>query len=108
MPLVTTAPNYRSQLERNVGAQLNRLGVPFEFEPWSILYWRIQRGVVLFNVYGETCDYHCTPYKEHWYTPDFVMGDLVVETKGRLIAKERTKLLAIRDSHPGMDLRVVV
>lgn len=45
--------------------------------------------------------------EERKYLPDFVIGDVVVECKGRLTAADRKKLLLVRTQHPGLDLRLV-
>lgn len=39
--------------------------------------------------------------KEHTYTPDFVLGPGVyLECKGRFVAADRAKHLAVKDQHP--------
>jgi hypothetical protein len=43
-----------------------------------------------------------------WYTPDwFFPNGVVVESKGRLTAHTRKVLLAVREAHPTLDLRLL-
>ena len=80
---------YRSGLEVSVGKQLNEEGVAWNYEPYRIPY---------------------TPKIQH-YTPDFSIGsvgrELLIETKGRFLAKDRTKHLLLKEEYPNMDLRFV-
>ena len=42
------------------------------------------------------------------YTPDFVLDNgLIIETKGRFLASDRRKHLAIQKQHPKLDIRFV-
>ena len=80
---------YRSGLELNIGEQLNAAKVMWRYEPERITY---------------------TP-KKQTYTPDFLLQGqgikLYVETKGRFLAKDRTKHLLLQSQYPNMDLRFV-
>lgn len=65
--------------------------VPFQYEPDRFSYWR-----------------------EHHYTPDLwvlasepVVRGFYVELKGYFTARDRTKLLAVRERHPMLDLRLL-
>lgn len=62
---------YLSGLEQSIGEQLNALRIPFDYEK------------------------HKIPYigKPHKYTPDFKIGNVYIETKGRFLAKDRAKHL---------------
>ena len=43
------------------------------------------------------------PATLHTYTPDFRVNDkLFIETKGRLTASDRKKMIMVRDQHPGV------
>ena len=50
---------------------------------------------------------------EHKYTPDFSIygpdGKFIyaIEAKGRFLTSDRSKLLAVRKAHPGLDLRLL-
>ncbi len=70
---------------------------------------------------SETWDYYIKPYKatcqdcgstrvfeKRKYTPDFFLPNgIVVEAKGKFTPKMRTKILAIRESNPDKDLRMM-
>lgn len=48
------------------------------------------------------------PKVEGRYVPDFVLDNgIVIEAKGKFTAADRAKSLAVRDAHPGIDLRFV-
>lgn len=78
----------RNAFERGLGAQLKRLGVPFEYEPKDK---RI-------------------PYRiEHEYWPDFYVAgkDIFLEGKGRLDRDSKQKMLAVKAQHPELDIRFI-
>ena len=82
--------SFRSGLEEKVAQKLNELGVTFSFEPGWIEYVK--------------------PAKVHKYLPDFIVGDVVIEVKGRFDSSDRAKHLLIRKhyGHPdegGIDIR---
>lgn len=81
---------YRSGLEQKVSAQLDSIGVVYEYEPPTkkIKYTK--------------------PASDHKYTPDFILGNgIIVETKGRFLADDRAKHLLIKAQHPKLDIRFV-
>lgn len=42
------------------------------------------------------------------YTPDFILENgIILETKGRLTAADRKKMLLVKAQHPGLDIRFV-
>ena len=42
------------------------------------------------------------------YTPDFILyNGIIIETKGRFIASDRRKHLAIKKQHPDLDIRFI-
>lgn len=44
----------------------------------------------------------------HTYTPDFVLENgIIVEAKGRFLASDRAKHLAVKKQHPDLDIRFV-
>lgn len=79
---------FRSGFEMEVADQMEDEGVEYEYEPEdSKLKW--------------------TP-KEKTYLPDFrLKNKILIETKGRLTALDKQKILAVRSQHPDKDLRVV-
>lgn len=49
------------------------------------------------------------PYSEqHTYIPDFVLPNgVLIEVKGYFPSEDRTKMRAVKDSHPELDIRFV-
>ena len=70
---MTSKRKYRSLFEQDMGQVLEAEG--FEYEPYKIPYW--------------------TPGN---YTPDFVLGDILVEAKGYFRPGDTKKYKAIRDA----------
>lgn len=78
---------YRSGLELKVAEFLDKQGVTYLYEKikieWEDLAYRT-------------------------YTPDFVLDNgIIIETKGRFLAADRRKHLAIKKQHPKLDIRFV-
>ena len=95
--------SYRSGLEVNICKQLEAAKIPFEFEQTTLQYFlKIRKGSC------EDCK-STNVYQEHWYTPDFILlnSGIIVETKGQFISKDRTKMLAVREQHPDLDIRML-
>lgn len=79
---------FRSGLEEQVAAQLQRAGIPVKYEEEKIGYIK--------------------PARAAKYTPDFVIPNgVIVETKGRFMTDDRQKHLLIKDQFPGLDIRFV-
>lgn len=77
----------RSGLEDKIASGLTARGVSFEYE-------------------GERIKYQVT--KSKTYIPDFKLPNgLYIEAKGWFKAEDRTKLQYVRESNPGIDLRLV-
>jgi len=61
------------------------------------------------------CEYDYESIKIEWedlayrtYTPDFILSNgIIIETKGRFLASDRRKHLAIQKQHPNLDIRFV-
>jgi hypothetical protein len=41
------------------------------------------------------------------YTPDFIIGSLIIEAKGRFVSSDRTKMLAAKEANPNLDIRML-
>ena len=80
-----TTSKFRSKLEEKVAALLSKLGVTYEYESTKI------------------------PYTiQHNYNPDFLLpNNIYLETKGYWDAKDRRKILAVKEANPTLDLRMV-
>ena len=78
---------YRSGLELSNSERLTKLNIKFEYESikieWEDLAYRT-------------------------YTPDFILNNgIIIETKGRFLASDRKKHIAIKKQHPDLDIRFV-
>ena len=78
---------FRSGLEHTLAEYLKQLKVDFRYEAikieWEDLAYRT-------------------------YTPDFILPNgIIIETKGRFLASDRRKHLAIKKQHPDLDIRFV-
>ena len=75
---------FRSKFEAAVAASLKERGAAFNYE-----------AVVL-------------PYViQSIYTPDFILPNgVIVETKGVFDSDDRRKMVAVRDAHPDLDIRL--
>jgi hypothetical protein len=41
------------------------------------------------------------------YTPDFAIGNMIIEVKGYLPYKDQIKMIAVKQAHPHLDIRFV-
>lgn len=78
---------YRSGLEHKIAQYLLKCKSNFDYESikieWEDLCYRT-------------------------YTPDFILDNgIIIETKGRFIALDRRKHLAIKKQHPELDIRFI-
>jgi len=74
--------SYRSKFEKETALSLRRGGVDFSYETLKIPYFR-----------------------EQTYTPDFIIGDIIIEAKGYFKSVDRTKHKLVRSQNPGLDIR---
>lgn len=103
-PALTIEPTYRSKLEERVAEQLEQGGVAYAHEAKWVRY--------------------VVPEREAKYLPDFSDPDgcpIIIEAKGRFgggnprfrqsnssdSAKERQKLILLKEQHPELDIRLV-
>jgi len=93
---------FRSGFEKTIRKQLDEQKVKYKYEPCKIKWKR--------RVSSGECGRcgHSKVYQLCSYTPDFVLGNGIwIEAKGKLDSRNRTKLKAIREQHPEIDLRLV-
>lgn len=83
------ADGFRSGLEKRIADDLNKKGVPFDYERLKISY--------------------TVPERQATYTPDFMLlsNGIIVESKGIFDAADRQKHLLIKQQHPALDIRLV-
>lgn len=102
----------RSKFERRLADSLEERGIPYGYETLQLEYYTKVRGGVC-----ESCGEHKEIYQRHWYTPDFIIrhgsdetgtpSNLIVEAKGRFTASDRSKMKAVKEAHPELDIRMV-
>ena len=90
-PTVSVKPKFRSGLEKKINDQLAAANLDGNYEKLVIKYTRPE----------QVCK----------YTPDFPIGakPIIIEAKGyfRGGAKERQKMILVRDQNPHLDIRFV-
>lgn len=78
---------YRSGLEHKLSIYLDEHKVKYDYE-----YIKIEWEDLAYRT----------------YTPDFVLDNgIIIETKGRFMAADRRKHIAIKKQHPTLDIRFV-
>ena len=77
---------FRSGLESRVAKELKDQGIPYTYEEEKIHYVK--------------------PARNSKYTPDFKIGSMYIETKGRFMVADRQKHLLIKEQHD-LDIRFV-
>lgn len=93
---------YRSKFEGNIAAALEKAGLIYEYEPWTLEYW-LPKG------YGVCPKCGCRDiHIPKQYLPDFWLPkqEIVVEAKGRFLSRDRTKMQAVRKTNP--DVRIIM
>ena len=83
---------FRSGFEREVSVKLDKFNLEWEFEAYECDYMlRVRRGTCI------ACNSSAV-FSQHTYTPDFTIEgkDYVIEVKGRLTSRDRTKLIAVQ------------
>ena len=75
---------YRSKFEAQVAHSLKKRGLAFNYEGRAL------------------------PYRiEAVYNPDFILPNgVIVETKGLFPQEDRRKMLAVKEQHPDLDIRM--
>lgn len=94
-------PRYRSSFERNIAGDLRRRGVKFKYEPYKIVYWKKIRQ-------AKCIECGCKDIVErHTYLPDFLLNknNILIEAKGKFTSPMRSKMLAVKESNPELDIR---
>jgi hypothetical protein len=99
----TDINNYRSGFEARIGKQLDEAGVEYLFEEVVIEYNQFQH-----NCFCSECHSDLV-FKERDYLTDFYLKKkkMYLETKGKFTSQDRTKMLAIINGHPELDIRMV-
>lgn len=92
---------YASRFEEYFAKALQEAGVKYQYEPESLQIWVPQSTAFI----CDECD-GSTIAKESWYLPDFVVRNIILETKGKWDAPNRKKMLCVKEQWP--ELRVIM
>ncbi len=95
----------RSKYETRVGQYLKSKGVAFTYEKTSYEYDEpLRKNRARCSACGST-----DLLRTGWYTPDFFLdtGTIIIETKGRFTAADRRKMVAVKQNHPDLDIRML-
>lgn len=93
----------RSGYEETISRYLDEQGVEYEYEKTKVSYkQRVPRGRC------GTCE-GTDVYVNRTYTPDFFIpaSGIYIEAKGRFTPADRTKMLAVVESNPDLDIRML-
>jgi len=85
----------RSGLEARVREDLDNRKIKYEYETVELPYIK------------EYCPSCKEPIKRGKYIPDFIIGSIIVEVKGRFTAQDRKKHVAVREMNPDVDIRIL-
>ena len=85
----------RSGLEARVREDLDKRGIKYEYETVEIPYIK------------KCCPECGAIIQRGKYIPDFIIGNLVVEVKGRFTAQDRKKHVSVRELNPDVDIRIL-
>ena len=91
---------YRSKYEANIAKDLKARRIKFEYETIKIPYYLSKKGRCKFCSSGVV-------FVHKVYTPDFIIGSLIIEAKGRFLSSDRTKMLAAKEANPNLDIRML-
>lgn len=95
------AGKYRSGLEADIAKDLQSRGISFYYEHKKFTYnRRVTKGEC------EACG-GSKVFQRRSYTPDFQLGETFIEAKGRFTGADRAKMLAVRESNEGLDIRLI-
>jgi Phage endonuclease I len=75
---------YKSDFEKRIASQLKKAKVTFGYETVRLDYVTTKK-----------------------YVPDFVVGNVIIETKGYFDAQARSKMRAVKESNPSLDIRLL-
>ena len=94
--------DFRSKFEYSVASDLWKRKIAFGYEVESFPFF--------LEMYRGECR-ECGSkdvVSSRSYTPDFFLpGGVVVEAKGKFTPKNRTRMLAFKESNPGVDIRML-
>ena len=92
----------KSKFEKTIKAQLQRLKVVFWYEPLKLPYVITANYIPDFVIYRGSLKKPKKPL-----TKSDLKDTILVETKGLFDYADRIKMLAVKEAHPEVDLRIV-
>jgi len=93
---------YKSKFEKRIAKELTKQKVKFKYEAQSYKYRSKPRMAAICNECGSK-----DVYVVRSYTPDFFLDNgIIIESKGKWTAKDRYKMLDVRDSNPKLIVRM--
>lgn len=85
--IVAKKAGYRSKFEHTIAQWFKEHKIDHEYEPCRLKY--------------------IVPESTHTYTPDWKVGMIFFESKGKLTAADRKKILHVLSSNPTIDIRII-
>jgi hypothetical protein len=87
-----------------VAAMLDKANVKYTYETYSYEYTEpLRKNQARCTECGST-----VLERTGWYTPDFFLeNDVIIESKGRFTAADRRKMLAIKEAHPELNIKML-
>jgi hypothetical protein len=85
----------RSSYEELIRDDLDAKNIKYEYEKLKLTYVK------------ERCSHCGHPSKQGIYTPDFVIGNIIVECKGRFESSDRTKMLNVQRDNKEISIRLL-
>ena len=100
----TSSGKYRSKFEERVAKQLDDMGVKYEYELYSYEYDEpLRKNMARCGACGSR-----ELLRTGWYTPDFFLATGgIIEAKGRFTAADRRKMVAVRNAHPDLNIKML-
>ena len=94
----------RSRFEKTVAKQLDDKGMAYEYEKYSYEYDEpLRKNQARCAECGSS-----TLLRTGWYTPDFFLDNgVIIESKGRFTAADRRKMVAVKEHHPDLDIKLL-
>ena len=92
---------YRSRYEASIARDLQFKGIEFEYETIKVNYYLKKKGKC------EGCDNVNSIFVHKTYTPDFIIGSMIIEAKGFFTSSDRTKMSQAVRENPDLDIRML-
>lgn len=94
----------RSKFEDRIAEELDEKDIKYTYETWSYEYDEpLRKNLARCSECNST-----NLLRTGWYTPDFFLENgVIIETKGRFTAADRRKMLAVKEGHPELDIKML-